>query len=216
MPVSENPLPDVAIGRHPDFGIVATNPKYLAASAWMLRGFDFHPVPGHPRLYALADQQRDAQDRATRAVALLRKATYQVDTAAEFDPALAAPGTAAARDQPPRAEPDVAVAEHPQLGLVAAISGLCTVRGRQFLEEHGWQHHQRLDIYTLPPATDRDQALGQAAQATVAMHHANLQVAGQPAHTRRVQTALTRSAPGPRSTTPAPAPPAPAAERRTR
>jgi hypothetical protein len=73
MPAPEHPLPDIMVGRHPDFGIVATNPKHLAASAWMLKGFDFHPVPGHPHLYALASQERDGQGRTTRAVALLRR-----------------------------------------------------------------------------------------------------------------------------------------------
>ncbi|MEU6463636.1 hypothetical protein [Streptomyces sp. NPDC046976] len=67
-------LPDVAVGRHPDYGIVAANPKQLAASTWMLKGFDFHPIPGHPTLYALANQDRDGIGRTTRTVDLLRRA----------------------------------------------------------------------------------------------------------------------------------------------
>lgn len=181
MPTPEHdPLPDIAFGRHPDFGIVASNPKQLAASTWMLKGFDFHPVPDHPNLYALANQQRDGQDRATRAVALLRKAGYRVDADAAFDPSPAS-GPAAARARPPRAEPDVAFAEHPQLGVVAAIAdGSSALGGRLILEEHGWRHNPSLDIYTLPVTTDRSEALGKVATATLAMHRADLQVAVQP------------------------------------
>ncbi|MFD7052696.1 hypothetical protein ACFWBS_04625 [Streptomyces mirabilis] len=181
MPTPEHdPLPDVAVGRHPDFGIVASNPKQLAASTWMLKGFDFHPVPDHPNLYALANQQRDGQDRATRAVALLRKAGYRVDVDAAFDPSPAS-GPASARDRPPRVELDVAFAEHPQLGVVAATAdGSSALGGRLILEEHGWRHNPSLDIYTLPITTDRGEALGKVATAALAMHRADLQVAVQP------------------------------------
>ncbi|MET8412041.1 hypothetical protein ABZV34_28730 [Streptomyces sp. NPDC005195] len=181
MPTPEHdPLPDLAVGRHPDFGIVASNPKQLAASAWMLRGFDFHPVPDHPNLYALANQQRDGQGRATRAVALLRKAGYRVDVDAALGPSPAS-GPAPARDRPPRVEPDVAFAEHPQLGVVAATAdGSSALGGRLILEEHGWRHNPSLDIYTLPITTDRSEALDKVAAATLAMHRADLQVAVQP------------------------------------
>ncbi|MEU0112803.1 hypothetical protein ABZ137_03515 [Streptomyces bobili] len=185
MPTPEHvPLPDIAVGRHPDFGIVASSPKQLAARTWMLKGFDFHPVPDHPNLYALANQQRDGQDRATRAVALLRKAGYRVDADATFDPSLA-PGPAPARDRPSRVEPDVAFAEHPQLGVVAATAEGASLGG-QLLEEHGWRHNASLDIYTLPITTDRGQALGKVAQATVAMHRTDLQVAVQPTLVRDI------------------------------
>lgn len=181
MPTPEHDLlPDIAVGRHPDFGIVASNPKHLAASAWMLRGFDFRPIPDHPNLYALANQLRDGQGRATRAVALLRKAGYRVEADAAFDPPPAsepAPG----RNQPPRVEPDVAFAEHPQLGVVAATAdGSSALGGRLLLEEHGWRHNPSLDIYTLPMPTDRGEALGKVATATLAMHRADIQVAVQP------------------------------------
>lgn len=158
MPTPEHdPLPDVAVGRHPDFGIVASNPKHLAASAWMLKRFDFHPVPDHPNLYSLANQQRDGQDRATRAVALLRKAGYRVDVDATFDPSLAS-GPAPARDRPPRVEPDVAFAEHPQLGVVAATADASSAPGgRLILEEHGWRHNPSLD-YPSPPTAARRSA----------------------------------------------------------
>ncbi|MEU3792971.1 hypothetical protein AB0F07_24730 [Streptomyces fructofermentans] len=179
MPTTEHdPLPDIAVGRHPDFGIVASNPKQLAASTWMLKGFDFHPVSDHPNLYALANQQRDGQGRATRAVGLLRKAGYRVDADAAFDPSPAS-SPAAARDRPPRVEPNVAFAEHPQLGVVAATAD-GTSLGGQLLEEHGWRHNSSLDIYTLPITTDRSEALGKVATATLAMHRVALQVAVQP------------------------------------
>lgn len=163
-------LPDVAIGRHPDYGIVAANPKHLAASAWMLKGFDFHPVPDQPTLYTLADQQRDGQGRATRAVTLLRDAGYQVDVDAAFDPSLASEATADL-DRPPRMVPDVAFAEHPQLGIIAATDDHSSaLGGRLVLEEHGWRHNPALDIYTLPITTDRSEALGKVAAATLSMH----------------------------------------------
>ncbi|MDJ0465729.1 hypothetical protein [Streptomyces sp. H27-C3] len=180
MPTHDDSLPDIAVGRHPDYGIVAANPKQLAASTWMLKGFDFHPVPDQPSLYALADQQRDGQGRATRAVALLRNAGYQVDVDAAFDPSLAA-GPALARDRPPRIDPDVAFAEHPRLGIVAATSDYSSaLGGRLILEEHGWRLNPDLDIYTLPITADRSEALGKIASATVSMHRSDLQVAVQP------------------------------------
>lgn len=202
MPSSENPLPDIAVGRHPDFGIVATNPKDLAAGAWMLRGFGFHPVPGHPDLYALADQQRDGPGRTTRAVALLRRANYRVEVDAEFDTFPAAPEPVPAATLSQRVEPDVAFADHPRLGIVAATTD-GAVAGGQFLEEHGWRRHPSLDIYTLPQATARDEALGKVAQATVAMHRADLHVAVQPTLARDITArrppAPTRPAPRERS-----------------
>ncbi|AEW95128.1 MULTISPECIES: hypothetical protein [Streptomycetaceae] len=180
MPTHYDSLPDLAFGHHPVYGIVAANPKNLAASAWMLKGFDFHPVPDQPTLYALADQQRDGQGRTTRAVAMLRRAGYQVDVDAAFDPSLAS-RDARARDQPPRIDPDVAFAEHPQLGIVAATGDHSSaLGGRLILEEHGWRHDPNLDIYTLPITTDRSQALAKVANATVAMHRSDLQVAMHP------------------------------------
>ncbi|WP_433855457.1 hypothetical protein [Streptomyces kronopolitis] len=186
-------LPDVAFGHHPDHGIVAANPKHLAASAWMLKGFDFHPVPDHPKLYALADQQRDGQGRVSRAVAILRKAGYQVDVDAAFDPSLA-PEAARARDRPSLVDPDVAFAEHPQLGIVAATDDRSRALGGRLLEEHGWRHDPNLDIYTLPITIDRSDALEKVANATVSMHHSGLQVAAQPA---LAQDTATRHRPTP-------------------
>ncbi|SEE52725.1 hypothetical protein SAMN05216489_06968 [Streptomyces sp. 3213] len=58
-------LPDVAVGHHLDYGIVAANPEQLAANTWMLKRLGLHPIPGRPTLYALADQQRDGPNRYT-------------------------------------------------------------------------------------------------------------------------------------------------------
>ncbi|MGW3070197.1 hypothetical protein ACWDA8_43845 [Streptomyces sp. NPDC001130] len=194
MPTHYDSLPDIAVGRHPAYGIVAANPKQLAASTWMLKGFDFHPIPDQPTLYALANQQRDGQGRATRAIALLRKAGYQVDVDAAFDPSLAS-GPASARDRPSRTEPDVAFAEHPQLGIVAATRDhSAALGGPLILEEHGWRHNPNLDIYTLPITTDRSEALEKVANATVSMHRSDLQVAVQP---RLAHDVAARRAPGP-------------------
>ena len=182
MPSPEhNSPPDVVVGRHPRFGIVATNPKNLAASAWMLKGFGFQPVPGHPSLYTLADQH-DGRDRTARFITLLRKARYRVDADVEFDPALAAPRPAPAHAA--HVEPDVAFAEHPQLGVVAATDDAAL--GSQLLQEHGWRHRPDLDIYTLPAPTSRGEAIGIVAQATAAMHRDGLHVAVQPSLARDV------------------------------
>ncbi|MEU9791905.1 hypothetical protein AB0E27_14990 [Streptomyces sparsogenes] len=146
----------------------------------MLKGFDFHPVPDHPNLYALANQQNDGQGRTTRAIALLRKAGYRVDVDAAFDPSLTS-GPAPVLDRPPRVEPDVAFAEHPQLGVVAATAdGSSALGSPLILEEHGWRHNPGLDIYTLPITTHRSEALDKVATATLAMQRADLQVAVQP------------------------------------
>jgi hypothetical protein len=184
-------LPDVAVGRHPDYGIVASNPQQLAASTWMLNGLSFHPVPGHSTLYALADQQRNGQDRATRAVALLRMAGYRVDADAAFDPS-----PASERDRPPCLEPDVAFAEHPQLGIIAATADTmgAVEHGGAILESHGWRFNFDLDVYALPVLTDRNRALGKVAAATLSMHRSDLQVAVQPRLARDV-AALRRPAP---------------------
>lgn len=194
MPTHYDSLPDIAVGRHPDYGIVAANPMQLAASTWMLKGFDFHPVPDQQTLYALADQQRDGQGRATRAVALLRKSGYQVDVDAAFDPSLAS-GAAPARERPLRIDPDVAFAEHPRLGIVAATSDHSSaLGGRLILEEHGWRLNPNLDIYTLPITSDRSEALEKVASAAVSMHRSDLQVAVQP---RLAQDVAARRPPAP-------------------
>ncbi|MET9059818.1 hypothetical protein ABZX99_18580 [Streptomyces antibioticus] len=192
---AEELLADVTVGRHPDYGIVAANPKNLAASTWMLERLDFRPVLGEPTLYALTDQQRDGQGRATRAVALLRNAGFRVDTDAVFSPSLA-PGAGRVPSRAPLGEPDVAFAEHPRLGIVAAIDDRASGLTGLALVEHGWRHDPRLDIYTLPSATSRDDALGKVADATLALHRSGVQVAVQP---RLAQDVAARHRPAPAS-----------------
>ncbi|WP_261992875.1 hypothetical protein [Streptomyces sp. adm13(2018)] len=196
LPTSaEELLADVTVGRHPDYGIVAANPKNLAAGTWMLERLDFRPVLGEPTLYALTDQQRDGQGRATRAVALLRNAGFRVDADAVFNPSLV-PGAKPVPARAPHAEPDVAFAEHPRLGVVAAIDNRASGLTGLALVEHGWRHDQRLDIYTLPAATSRNESLGKVADATLALHRSGVQVAVQP---RLVQDVAARHRPGPTS-----------------
>ncbi|GAA3168052.1 MULTISPECIES: hypothetical protein [Streptomyces] len=183
---AQEALPDIAVGHHPDYGIVASNPKQLAAGTWMLARLGFRPVPDHPTLYALADQQHDGPARTTRAVALLRMAGYQVDADAAFDPALGS-GAAFDRDRAQLVEPDVAFAEHPQLGIAAATSDHSSaLAGRRVLEEHGWRHAPDLDVYTLPLSIDRSEALEKVASATVSMYRFGLRVAVQPRLARDV------------------------------
>ncbi|MFJ5875309.1 hypothetical protein ACIQD1_11370 [Streptomyces sp. NPDC093088] len=194
MPTSDQePLPDVVVGHHPDYGIVAANPNNLPASTWMLERLDFHPVPGEPTLYALADPQRDSADRAARAVTLLRNADLRVDVDAAFDPSLA-PGAVPGRGQAVLGEPAVAFAEHPRLGIVAALDSRASGLTGLVLVEHGWRHNLGLDIYALPATVGRDEALGKVAGATVALHRSGVQVAVQP---RLAQDVVARRRPAP-------------------
>ncbi|MGW4492345.1 hypothetical protein [Streptomyces sp. NPDC004376] len=181
-------LPDVVAGRHPDYGIVAANPKQLPASTWMLTRLDFHPVPGHDSLYALSDQHRDGQGRAVQAVALLRRSGYQVDVDAALDPSLNS-GPDRFRRLRAGGDPDVAFAEHPHLGVVAATDDHAPDVGSRILEEHGWRLNPILDVYTLPVTTDRSEALAKVATATAAMGRSDVLVAVQP---RLAQDVLAR------------------------
>ncbi|MFE7576292.1 hypothetical protein ACFU5Z_16310 [Streptomyces sp. NPDC057521] len=180
MPTHYDTLPDIAVGHHPLYGIVAANPKQLAPSEWMLRRLDFHPVPDQPTLFALADQQRDGHGRTLRAIATLRAAGYLVDVDAGFDPALAADADLHfTRDT--RMGPDIAFVEHGRLGIIAATGPpVSEYEGRQRLEEHGWSLDSRLGVYTLPPATERSEALTKVAAATVTMSRSGLEVAVEP------------------------------------
>ncbi|HBF81699.1 MAG TPA: hypothetical protein DD420_17715 [Streptomyces sp.] len=179
MPRHHDALPDLVFGRHPAHGIVATNPKNLTTGTWMLESLGFHCVPIQPTLFALADQGRDGIGRTTRAVALLRGAGYRVDADIVFTPPPTtdpAPG----RDQDPLRAPDVAFAEHPRLGVVAALDDHASDRSRSALVEHGWRHNPALDIYALPATTTRDEALDKVAGAAWSLHRSGIQVAVQP------------------------------------
>ncbi|MEE1786904.1 hypothetical protein PUR71_28955 [Streptomyces sp. SP17BM10] len=180
-------LPDVAIGRHPDHGIVADLPTQSAAAQWMLERLEFQRVPGHPTLYALTDQHREPADRTAFAVKLLNGAGYRVDTglAPAAGPAAEPARTRTAAPAPPRHPdpdpgPDVAFAEHPRLGVVAAVGGSQPLSPAVFLEVDGWRHHQALDIYLAPPAATPAQSLDAVARTTVALQRGNYQVALQP------------------------------------
>ncbi|MFI5756826.1 hypothetical protein [Streptomyces sp. NPDC051569] len=193
MPSHYDELPDLAFGHHPVHGIVAANPKNLAASRWMLEGLDFHPVPDQPALYVLADQERDGQGRTTRAVALLRASSYRVDVDVAFDPSLA-PDAAPLRDQVPIGELHVAFAEHPRLGIVAAVDSRVSGFTGLALLEHGWRHNLSLDIYTLPATTGRHEALAKVTDTTYSLHQCDVRVAVQP-HLARHIAACHRPAP---------------------
>ncbi|MGW9421741.1 hypothetical protein ACWGSU_10220 [Streptomyces koyangensis] len=178
MPANEDVQPDLSFGRHPVHGIVAADPK-LAASNWVLKGFDFHPVPGQATLYALADQEQDGARRTTRAVELLRKSGYQVDV----DPALALASDAGAGPAPgrvPFGAPDVAFAEHPPFGIIAAVDDRASGSAELALAGNGWDLHPSLDVYTLPAATSREMALEKVANVTVGLQRSGVQVAMQP------------------------------------
>ncbi|MFE9042492.1 hypothetical protein ACFYOG_16430 [Streptomyces sp. NPDC007818] len=193
---AEELLADVAVGRHPDYGIVAANPKNLPVGTWMLERLDFRPVPGEPTLYALTDQQRDGQGRATRAVELLRNADFRVDADAVFEPALA-PGTGPAPSRVPLGEPEVAFAEHPQLGIIAALDDRASGITGIALLDHGWRHDPRLDIYTLPASTSRDEALGKVADATLDLYRSDVRVAVHPRLAQEVANRHAAPAPHP-------------------
>jgi hypothetical protein len=175
---SARPLPDVIVGHHPDHGIVATTPTPFAAGRWILDRLGFRPLADNPDLFALDDQERDGPDRAARAVALLRTAGYRVDADIALDPEHAPPSPQREPAAPHRIGPDIAFAEHPRLGLIAATTE-GVPEAHTLLDAHGWQHHPRLDIYTLPPGTDRPQALATLAATTTAAQHAGLQAAVQ-------------------------------------
>ncbi|WP_269858005.1 hypothetical protein [Streptomyces sp. RPT161] len=169
---------DLAFGRHPQYGIVARNTRDLPAGQWMLDRLDFRRVPDHPHLYALADHYRDGRAHTAQAIATLRKAGFAVDADVEFEPIEHAAQAEQFVHYEPVA-PDVAFAEHPQLGVVAAIDDGARLGG-ELLEQHGWQHHPGLDIYTLPNNIDRLQALDHVAAAALAAQRADLLVAVHP------------------------------------
>jgi hypothetical protein len=175
---SAQPLPDVIVGHHPDHGIVATTPTPFAAGRWMLDRLGFRPLADNPDLFALDDQERDGPDRATRTIALLRTAGYRVAVDIALDPDLVPKSPQRAPAPPRRIGPDIAFAEHPRLGLVAATTE-GVPEAHTLLDAHGWQHHPRLDIYTLPTGTDRTQALTALAITTAAAQSVGLHAAVQ-------------------------------------
>ncbi|MFG2919067.1 hypothetical protein ACGF0D_40085 [Kitasatospora sp. NPDC048298] len=207
MPAAEpTQLPDVVIGHHPNHGIVASLPTQSPAAQWMLERLDFERIPGHPTLYTLTDQHRGAPERATCAAKLLTGAGYRV----EADMALAAENTGKQeqaqartsavepeRTPAPDAGPDVAIAEHPSLGIVAAVNDDVPFNPGIFLDTDGWRYRRDLDVY-LPPAGTRAESLDVVAHTVTGLRRGNFQVAMQPqlaedvaAHRATVRQAFT-------------------------
>ncbi|WP_344447244.1 hypothetical protein, partial [Kitasatospora nipponensis] len=171
--------PDIVIGRDPELGICAANPRQLVGADWILERLGFHRVLDSEVTYALSDQHLAGQARATTAVDMLRHAGYTVHADNDLDPEPASTRWMSNG----RNEPDIAFAEHPSLGVVAATADTINAveRGGAVLEAHGWRFQHALDVYTLPAATDRGEAFGKLARATAALHRAgDLQVAVQP------------------------------------
>ncbi|MFE4357871.1 MULTISPECIES: hypothetical protein [Streptomycetaceae] len=199
-------LPHVAIGHHPNHGIVASLPTQSPAAQWMLERLDFERLPGHPTLYTLTDQHLQAPERAAWAAKLLTDAGYRVDT----DMALASENTgrqkraqertAAAEPTPshqPDTGPDVAFAEHPTLGIVAAVNDHLPFNPGIFLDTDGWRHHRDLDVY-FPPTGTRAESLDIVAHTVTGLRRGNFQVALEPrlaedvaAHRAEVRQAFT-------------------------
>ncbi|MEV6209559.1 hypothetical protein [Kitasatospora sp. NPDC051914] len=188
MSAASEAMPDVAIGHHPDHGIVATLPTRSASAQWMLERLDFQRIPGHPSLYALTDQQREVSERAAWAIRLLTAAGHRVDTGMpptvestdEQARVRSRPGaTESQHSQDPDPGPDVSFAEHPGVGVVAAVDNGRPISPAVFLETDGWRHHRGLDVY-LPPAATRAEALGAVVRSTVALQQGNYRVAMQP------------------------------------
>jgi hypothetical protein len=141
----------------------------MPAASWMLDRLDFRPVSDGATLFALDDQARDGRTRTEQAIATLRMAGYEVDAEAFVHQAVPDP-TGPLR---PVVEPDVAFAEHPWLGIVAATTDTpaAATHGKPVLEANGWRYEEGSDIYVLPIAVDRRTALDRLAQAVTTMHH---------------------------------------------
>ncbi|MFD5437781.1 hypothetical protein ACFWJ4_37220 [Kitasatospora sp. NPDC127067] len=207
MPAAEpTQLPDVAIGHHPNHGIVASLPTQSPAAQWMLERLDFQRLPDHPTLYTLTNQHREAPERAAWAAKLLTDAGYRVDT----DVALASENTgrherAQARtavveptpSHQPDPGPDVAFAEHPTLGIVAAVNDHLPFNPGIYLDTDGWRYHRDLDVY-FPPAGTRAESLDVVAHTVMGLRRGSFQVALEPrlaedvaAHRAAVRQAFT-------------------------
>ncbi|MDH6709167.1 hypothetical protein P3T27_005913 [Kitasatospora sp. MAA19] len=212
MPAAEpTQLPDVAIGHHPSHGIVASLPTQSAAAQWMLERLDFQRLPGNPKLFTLTDQHREASERAAWAAKLLTGAGYRVDTDMALAPestdrqhqvqerqAHATPEAPGPQRSPaPSAGPDVAIAEHPSLGIVAAVNDDLPFNPGIFLNTDGWRYQRDLDVY-LPPGGTRAESLDVVAHTVMGLRRGHFQVAMQPqlaedvaAHRTAVRQAFT-------------------------
>lgn len=82
---------DVAVGRHHELGVIATNPRHDPAIAAQLLDAGFEPVTED--LLALAEPERDTVARASEAVADLRASGWHVVSDLIFEPRPQDPAT---------------------------------------------------------------------------------------------------------------------------
>ncbi|MEY9848479.1 hypothetical protein ABH940_005582 [Streptacidiphilus sp. BW17] len=84
--VTGRPAPkhDVAVGRHHELGVIATNPRHDPDVAAQLLNAGFEPVTDD--LLALSEPERDTVARASEAVASLRSAGWHVVSDLLFEP----------------------------------------------------------------------------------------------------------------------------------
>jgi len=80
---------DVAIGKHPQFGIIATNPRHDLMVAAQLDSMGFVEV--EEGLRALRAPEQDGSTRATQAVLDLRQSGLRIAADLDFEPLLADP-----------------------------------------------------------------------------------------------------------------------------
>jgi hypothetical protein len=145
--------PDIAIGDHPDLGVVAnTAPGVPAAKILLTRlGFVRDNDTG---LYILPRDEPGQTDtrtlRAAHAVTVLRGAHFRVDADIAYEPE---PAPAPRRS----AEPDVAFGLHPQSGVLAAITGERPYAA-MILRAAGFTRDPERDVYTLPAGLSHEAA----------------------------------------------------------
>ncbi|MEY9961004.1 hypothetical protein [Streptacidiphilus sp. MAP5-52] len=90
--VTGRPTPkhDIAVGRHHELGVIATNPRHDPDVAAQLLNAGFEPVTDD--LLALSEPERDTVARASEAVADLRSAGWHVVSDLIFEPKPENPG----------------------------------------------------------------------------------------------------------------------------
>ncbi|MFD7904392.1 hypothetical protein ACFV4F_35990 [Kitasatospora sp. NPDC059722] len=166
----DDPAIDVAIFRHHQQPDVYASPGHMPASVAeaVMPALGFEPAPDMPGWFRLTDPQRGSQQRTTSAVRALRTMGHRIDADPEFD----APSKARRAD----GEPDVAIGEHPELGIVAAVTGHLPIDPSGLLTQADWQHLPDLGIYRAP-----GDALDAVAHATARLQRGRYTVAVQPA-----------------------------------
>lgn len=145
--------PDIAIGDHPDLGIVANTATGIPAATILLArlGFVRDAATG---LYVLPSDEPGRPNtqtaRAVHAVSVLRGAHFHVDADIAYEP-----GTTPVRPRP--AEPDVAFGLHPEYGVAAAITGERPYAA-MILRAAGFTRDAERDVYLLPAGLSHDAA----------------------------------------------------------